>query len=98
MHKVLNALMASHCFSYPFSWFQGHPVEPAKSLHGKGEEGDPLVPGLSSPLHLALKCLLRGTPRLSISTFDWTRVRRGGPETVTSRALSLQLTQRRIRM
>ena len=76
MHKVLNALMASHCFSYPFSWFQGHPVEPAKSLHGKGEEGDPLVPGLSSPLHLALKCLLRGTPRLSISTFDWTRVRR----------------------
>ena len=76
MHKVLNALMASHCFSYPFSWFQGHPVEPAKSLHGKGEEGDPLVPGLTSPLHLALKCLLRGTPRLSISTFDWTRVRR----------------------
>ena len=76
MHKLLNALMAVHCFSYPFSWFQGHPVEPAKSLHGKGEEGDPLVPGLSSPLHLALKCLLRGTPRLSISTFDWTRVRR----------------------
>ena len=27
MHKVLNALMASHCFSYPFSWFQGHPVD-----------------------------------------------------------------------
>ena len=57
-------------------WFQGQLVESTKSLHGKGEEGDPLVPGPSSPLHLALKCLLRGTPRLSISTFGWTRVRR----------------------
>ena len=59
-HVLLDALVAGYGCSDPPHLLKGHLVESAKSLHGDGEEGDPLfLACLSSALHLTLECLLQ---------------------------------------
>ena len=69
MHKVLNAFAGSKASLW-------NPPRVSMAKERKAIPWSLVVASLSSPLHLELKCLLQGNPRLSISTFDWTRVRR----------------------